>query len=47
MDIDFIVLQGVVDGLTKPWGNQIEKAHDLLECKGKDASEQVEMVLQN
>jgi hypothetical protein len=34
-----IVLQGVVDGLTKPPENQIEKAHGLLEREGKEASE--------
>jgi hypothetical protein len=37
-----IVLQGVVDGLTKPWDNQMEKAHGLLERKGKEASERVD-----
>ena len=37
-----IVLQGVVDGLTKPRDNQIEKAHGLLERKGKEASERVD-----
>jgi hypothetical protein len=37
-----IVLQGVVDGLTNPRDNQMEKAHGLLECKGKEASERVD-----
>jgi hypothetical protein len=36
-----IVLQGVVDGLTKPPDNQREKAHGLLEREGKEASERV------
>ena len=33
------VLWGVVDGLTKPCSTQIEKAHGLLERKGKNATE--------
>ena len=37
-----IALQGVVDGLTKPWDNEMEKAHGLLERKGKEASERVD-----
>jgi hypothetical protein len=37
-----VLLQGVVDGLTKPRDNQLEKAHGLLECKGKEAPDRVE-----
>ena len=33
------VLWGVFDGLTKPRSTQIEKAHGLLERKGKNATE--------
>jgi hypothetical protein len=37
-----VLLQGVVDGLTKPRDNQLEKAHGLLERKGKEAPDQVD-----
>lgn len=36
-----VELQGIVDGLTKPRDVQIEKAHNLLEKKGKTAEERV------
>ena len=37
-----VLLQGIVDGLTKPRDQQIEKAHALLERKGNEATERVE-----